>query len=284
MNLLPISQSKRIDVFKYITARGCETTMDRKLMSLRITLMTMFAAVHESSFRCSANVWTLFEVKRTCREDGQHVHATQLTQSGHGPDRNVAAQQSPTVAEVCYPFCRKHGRYRAVKRREFIALLGGAATWPLAARAQQSERMRRIGVLMNVAEESDQQANLAVFVQALQQLGWINGRNVQIETRWAGGSAAEIRRHAGELVALAPDVIFATGTASMGPFLQATRSLPIVFVNVADPVGAGFVDSLSHPGGNATGFIQFEYSLSGKWVELLKQIAPGVTRAAVVRD
>jgi ABC-type uncharacterized transport system substrate-binding protein len=171
-----------------------------------------------------------------------------------------------------------------LKRRDFITLIGGAATWPLAARAQQSERMRRIGVLMNVAEESDQQANLAVFVQALQQLGWINGRNVQIETRWAGGSAAEIRRHAGELVALAPDVIFATGTASMGPFLQATRSLPIVFVNVADPVGAGFVDSLSHPGGNATGFIQFEYSLSGKWVELLKQIAPGVTRAAVVRD
>jgi putative tryptophan/tyrosine transport system substrate-binding protein len=172
-----------------------------------------------------------------------------------------------------------------MKRRDFITLLGGAvAAWPLAARAQQSERMRRIGVLMNVAEESDQQANLAVFVQALQQLGWINGRNVQIETRWAGGSAAEIRRHAGELVALAPDVIFATGTASMGPFLQATRSLPIVFVNVADPVGAGFVDSLSHPGGNATGFIQFEYSLSGKWVELLKQIAPGVTRAAVLRD
>ena len=176
-------------------------------------------------------------------------------------------------------------QFDELKRRNFITLLGGAAaTWPLAARAQQSERMRRIGVLMNVAEESEQQANLAAFVQALQQLGWINGRNVQIETRWAGGSAAEIRRHVGELVALAPDVIFATGTASMGPFLQATRSLPIVFVNVADPVGAGVVDSLSHPGGNATGFIQFEYSLSGKWVELLKQIAPGVTRAAVVRD
>jgi len=176
-------------------------------------------------------------------------------------------------------------QFDQLNRRDFITLLGGAAaTWPLAARAQQSERMRRIGVLMNVAEESEQQANLAAFVQALQQLGWINGRNVQIETRWAGGSAAEIRRHVGELVALAPDVIFATGTASMGPFLQATRSLPIVFVNVADPVGAGFVDSLSHPGGNATGFIQFEYSLSGKWVELLKQIAPGVTRAAVVRD
>jgi putative ABC transport system substrate-binding protein len=171
-----------------------------------------------------------------------------------------------------------------LRRRKFILALGAAAAWPLAARAQQGERMRRIGVLMNAAEESDQQANLAAFTQALQQLGWTEGRNVQIETRWARGSAAEIRRHAGELVALAPDVIFATGTAAMGPFLQATRTLPIVFVNVADPVGAGFVDSLSHPGGNATGFIQFEYSLSGKWVELLKQIAPGLTRAAVLRD
>jgi putative tryptophan/tyrosine transport system substrate-binding protein len=171
-----------------------------------------------------------------------------------------------------------------VRRRDFIALLGGATAWPLAARAQQGERMRRIGVLMNATEDSDQQAALAVFTQALQQLGWTEGRNVQIETRWARGSAPEIRRHAGELVALAPDVIFATGTAAMGPFLQATRTVPIVFVNVVDPVGAGFVDSLSHPGGNATGFIQFEYSLSGKWVELLKQIAPSVTRAAVLRD
>jgi putative tryptophan/tyrosine transport system substrate-binding protein len=170
-----------------------------------------------------------------------------------------------------------------VRRRELISLLGGAAAWPLAARAQ-GERMRRIGVLMNANEDSDQQASLAAFTQALQQLGWTEGRNVQIETRWARGSAPEIRRHAGELVALAPDGICATGTAAMGPFLQATRTVPIVFVNVADPVGAGFVDSLSHPGGNATGFIQFEYSLSGKWVELLKQIAPGVTRAAVLRD
>src|SRR5437660_2167642 len=169
-----------------------------------------------------------------------------------------------------------------MRRREFISLLGGAAgAWPLAARAQQSDRMRRIGVLMIAAEDSDQQANLAAFTQALQQLGWTDGRNVQIETRWAGGSAPEIRRHAGELVALAPDVIFATGTAAMAPFLQATRTVPIVFVNVADPVGAGFVDSLSQPGGNATGFIQFEYSLAGQWVELLKQLAPGVTRAAV---
>jgi len=172
-----------------------------------------------------------------------------------------------------------------MKRREFMTLIGrAAATWPLAARAQQGERMRRIGVLMNAAEDVDQRANLAAFTQALQPLGWTEGRNVQMETRWAGGSASEIRRHAGELVALAPDVLLATGTAAMGPFLQATRTVPIVFVNVADPVGAGFVDSLSHPGGNATGFIQFEYSLSGKWLELLKQIAPGLTRAAVLRD
>jgi putative tryptophan/tyrosine transport system substrate-binding protein len=172
-----------------------------------------------------------------------------------------------------------------LRRRQFITLLGGATVaWPLAARAQQGERMRRIGVLMGATEESDQQASLAAFMQALQQLGWTAGRNVQIETRWAGGSASEIRRHAGELVALAPDVIFTNGAATMGPVLQATRTVPIVFVNVADPVGAGFVDSLSHPGGNATGFIQFEYSLSGKWLELLKQIAPGITRAAVLRD
>jgi putative ABC transport system substrate-binding protein len=172
-----------------------------------------------------------------------------------------------------------------MRRREFITFLGGAAAaWPLGARAQQSDRVRRIGVLMNTAANTDAQANLAAFRQVLQQLGWTDGRNMRIETRWAGGRATEIRKYAAELVALAPDVIFATGTAAIGPFLQATRTVPIVFVNVADPVGAGFVDSLSRPGGNATGFLQFEYSLSGKWLELLKQIAPGVTRAAVLRD
>jgi putative ABC transport system substrate-binding protein len=173
-----------------------------------------------------------------------------------------------------------------MKRREFIALLGGTAAWPLAARAQQDERMRRIGVLTAAtpADDPDGQARLAAFLQVLQQLGWTDGRNLRIDYRWGLGDANNIRRYAAELAALAPDVILSVGTASMGPLLQATRTVPIVFVSVADPVGAGFVDSLARPGGNATGFIQFEYSLSGKWLELLKQIAPGVTRAAVFRD
>ena len=171
-----------------------------------------------------------------------------------------------------------------MRRREFITLLGGAASWPLVARAQQPDRMRRIGVLMNTTANPEQGANLASFQQALQQLGWTAGRNVQVDIRWAGGDAREIRRHVGELVALAPDVILATGTAGMAPLLQATRTIPIVFNNVADPVGAGFVESLARPGGNATGFIQFEYSLSAKWLEKLKEIAPSLTRVAVLRD
>ena len=173
-----------------------------------------------------------------------------------------------------------------VRRRDFIkAAAGAAATWPLAASAQQSLHKPRVGVLMNLAADNkDAQENLAAFRQAFETLGWINGKNVEIEVRWGGGRASSISKQATELVALAPDVIFATGTAAMRPFLQATHTVPIVFVQVADPVGAGFVDSLARPGGNATGFIQFEYSLSGKWVELLKQIAPGVTRAAVLRD
>jgi putative ABC transport system substrate-binding protein len=171
-------------------------------------------------------------------------------------------------------------------RRTFITLLGGAAAWPLAARAQQ-ERVRRIGVLNGggrSADEPDIQANIAAFLQGLQQLGWIDGRNVRIDYRWGAGSPDNIRQYAAEFAALAPDVILSTGTTSVGPLLQATRTVPIVFVSVADPVGAGFVDSLGRPGGNATGFVQFEYSLSGKWLELLKEIAPGVTRAAVLRD
>jgi len=174
-----------------------------------------------------------------------------------------------------------------VKRREFITLLGGAAAaWPLAARAQQADRVRRIGALIGApsADNPDAQANIRAFLQVLQQLGWTDGRNVRIDIRWGAGNADDIRKYAAELAALAPDVIFASGTASVGPMLQATRTVPIVFANVADPVGAGFVDSLARPGGNASGFIQFEYSLSGKWLELLKQIAPGVTRAAVLRD
>ena len=173
-----------------------------------------------------------------------------------------------------------------MKRREFITLLGGAAaTWPLAARAQQGERVRSIGIILPAAAgDQDFQARLAAFRHGLAQLGWTEGRNVRIDTRWATTNAADIRRHATELAALTPDVILAHGDATVGPLLQATRSVPIVFPIVGDPVGGGFVDSLALPGGNATGFLAFEYSLSGKWLELLKQIAPGVKRAAIIRD
>src|SRR5271170_2609586 len=174
-----------------------------------------------------------------------------------------------------------------MKRRQFISLLvgGAAATWPLAVRAQQSERMRRIGVLLPAtADDAVYQTRMAAFLGGLQQLGWTDGRNVRIDTRWAAGNAADTRKYAVELSALAPDVIFATGSATMGPLLEATRSVPIVFVIVPDPVGAGYVESVSRPGGNATGFMMFEYGLSGKWLELLKEIAPGVTRAAILRD
>ena len=173
-----------------------------------------------------------------------------------------------------------------MKRRDFITLLGGAATWPLATGAQQGEPVRRIGWLSggSAANDPDGQANVAALVQGLEQLGWTDGRNVRIDYRWGLGNADNIRKYAAELTAPAPDVILAAGTSTMAALLQATRTVPIVFVNVADPVGAGFVDSLARPGGNATGFMQFEYDLSGKWLELLKQIAPGVTRAAVLRD
>jgi len=173
-----------------------------------------------------------------------------------------------------------------LKRRDFITLLGGAAvTWPLTARAQQPERMRRIGVLMGQAEDdAEAQARVAAFEQGLQQLGWSDGRNVRIDRRWAAGDADRTRKYAAELIALAPDVILAPGSFTIGPLLQVSRSVPIVFVHVPDPVGAGFVDSLARPGGNATGFILFEYATSAKWLELLKQIAPGLTRVAVIRD
>ena len=173
-----------------------------------------------------------------------------------------------------------------MRRSEFIALLGGAAAWPLAARAQQLGGMRRIGVLMaSAADDSENQARMAAFLQGLAQLGWTDGRNVRIDTRWATTNADDLRRHAAELAALAPDVLVAaTGTATVAPLLQATRTLPIVFVVVIDPVGAGFVASLARPGGNATGFTMLEYGQSGKWLELLKEIAPEMTRAAVLRD
>jgi putative tryptophan/tyrosine transport system substrate-binding protein len=173
-----------------------------------------------------------------------------------------------------------------MRRREFISLLGGAVSaWPLAARAQQNEQVRRIGVLMPfIAGDPEAQVRSTVFAQTLQQLGWTVGRNLQIDYRFAGGEADRIRQNAAELVALAPDVIMTVGSITVAPIQQATRTIPIVFTNVADPVGAGIVQSLARPGGNATGFTNFEYSMSGKWVELLKQIAPHVRRAAVLRD
>ena len=172
-----------------------------------------------------------------------------------------------------------------MKRRQFILALSGAAMSPFAARAQQPEKMRRIGILLPAtADDPAWQARVGAFLQGLGQLGWSIGRNLQIETRWATANAAEIRTHAAELVALAPDVILAGGTSALGPLLQATRTVPIVFTLAFDPVGAGFVNSLARPGGNATGFMLTEYSFSGKWLELLKEIAPGVTRVAVLRD
>jgi putative ABC transport system substrate-binding protein len=172
-----------------------------------------------------------------------------------------------------------------MRRRDFITLLGTAVAWPVAARAQQREQMRRIGVLMNLgSDDAEGQARNAAFLQGLQELGWTVGRNVRIEYRWGAGDAELFRRHGLELVALAPDVILAGGGAVVPSLLQATRTIPIVFTLTPDPVGAGFVESLARPGGNATGFTIFEYGISGKWLELLKEIAPHVTRAAVIRD
>jgi putative tryptophan/tyrosine transport system substrate-binding protein len=173
-----------------------------------------------------------------------------------------------------------------LRRRQFLTLLAGAAAaWPLAARAQQSDRMRRIGVLMNLAaDDAEGQARSAAFLQALQQLGWSDGRNVRIDYRWAAGDAGRFHRYAEELLALVPDVILASATPSVQALQQATRTVPIVFAIVADPVGAGFVDSLARPGGNVTGFTPGEYGTSGKWLELIKEIAPRVTRVAVLRD
>jgi putative ABC transport system substrate-binding protein len=172
-----------------------------------------------------------------------------------------------------------------IGRREFIAALGGATVvWPLAARAQQREGLRRIGLLQGLtADDPVAQANNAAFVQGLEQLGWTDGRNVHIDFRWGAGNVADMRKNAAELVALAPDVILAV-SQGVGSLLQVTHTVPVVFVIVPDPVGSGFVESLSRPGGNATGFLMFEYSLCGKWLELLKEIAPGVTRAAMLRD
>jgi ABC-type uncharacterized transport system substrate-binding protein len=173
-----------------------------------------------------------------------------------------------------------------MKRREFITLLGGAAAaWPLAARAQQAERMQRIGVLMNfAADDAEGQGRVAAFQQALQQLGWTDGRNVQIDYRWAAGDTGRFHRYAEELLALAPDVVLASATPSVQALQQATRTVPIVFANVGDPVAMGIVASLARPGGNATGFTPLEFGFAAKWLELLKEIAPRVTRVAVLRD
>ena len=173
-----------------------------------------------------------------------------------------------------------------MRRREFITLLGGAAAgWPLAAHAQQPDRAKRIGALMSTAaEDPEGQARMTAFQQKLQQLGWIDGGNVRIDARWSASDAERMRRGAEELVALSPDVILASGGTVLGPLLRTTRAVPVVFTQIPDPVGAGFVESLARPGGNATGFTQFEYGISSKWLELLKEVAPRVTRAAVLRD
>jgi putative ABC transport system substrate-binding protein len=173
-----------------------------------------------------------------------------------------------------------------MQRREFIALLGGAAAaWPLAARAQQPERMRRIGMLTGIAgEDAQTKVRVAAFLQELQKFGWTEGRNLRIDLRGGAGNVVATRKYATELVALAPDVILASGATPVALLLEATHTVPIVFTIVVDPMGAGFIEKLSRPGGNATGFMMFDYSLSGKWVELLKQVAPGVTQAAVLRD
>jgi putative ABC transport system substrate-binding protein len=173
-----------------------------------------------------------------------------------------------------------------MRRRQFIALLGGAAaTWPVAASAQQRERLRRVAILLGTARDvPGAQDRDTAFFEAFEQLGWTNGRNVQIVVRWAEGDDVKARKYADELIALAPDVILATGSAGTAVMLKATQTIPIVFVVVPDPMGSGFVQSLSRPGRNATGFMAFEYSLSGKWLELLKEIAPNVTHAAVLRD
>jgi putative tryptophan/tyrosine transport system substrate-binding protein len=172
-----------------------------------------------------------------------------------------------------------------MRRREFITLIGGGAVWPIAAQAQQPERVRRIGVLMNrAAENPEGQDRLAAFHQGLQELGWGVGRNVRIDTRWSEDNADQTVKHAADLVALAPDIILASGTLAVTALQRINRTLPIVFASVADPVGAGIVDGLAHPGGNTTGFMLYEYNLGAKYLELLKEIAPSVKRVAIIRN
>src|SRR5262245_42230131 len=222
-----------------------------------------------------------------------------------GPDCEGSEANRPTdraadqIRTSRQPQDRQRNRYRdfdfnpaarrsgdRMNRRTFITLLASAVAWPLAARAQQGERVRRIGVLQGGSDRDDQrsQPSMAAFLQGLQQSGWTDGRNVRIDYRWPAGDADQARKYAAELVALAPDVILTASSISLAALLQTTRTVPIVFLGIVDPVGSGFVNSLSRPGGNATGFMLFDYDLSAKWLELLKEIAPGVRRAAVLRD
>src|SRR5262245_33843931 len=206
--------------------------------------------------------------------------------TGAGAHTENLCRHIPEVGAVCGKAARTVLKRAPLplQRRKFITLLGGAAAWPLAARAQQGP-MKRVGVLLPaVADDPVWQARVAAFQQALAILGWVVGRNLGIDVRWATANTPEIRKNAAELAALVPDVILAGGNSSVGPLLEATRTVPVVFAAVADPVGAGFVDSLARPGGNATGFMVYEFSIGGKWLELLKQIAPGITRVAVLRD
>ena len=210
-----------------------------------------------------------------------------LTQSGHRP-ASYGAVAKPVRSLSKYSFkpirCCLLGFGMDMRRREFLGVLGGAAaSWPFAVGAQQPERLRRIGVLMNLAENQQAQARISALRQALEQFGWTDHRNVQIEIRWAAGDADRYRKFAAELTALVPDVILATGTPAVEALQRATRTIPIVFVAVVDPVGAGLVANLARPGGNTTGFSLYEYGQSGKSLELLKQIAPPVTRVAVLR-
>jgi ABC-type uncharacterized transport system substrate-binding protein len=195
------------------------------------------------------------------------------------------AQRGALSADGVLGYYRWAGGKRSMRRRRFITLLGGATAWTLAAHAQQAERVRLIGILTaSAADDPVARARYAAFLQTLQQLGWTEGRNIRIEARWSVGDDAAGRKQASELVALAPDVIVTTGSSGTEVTLQATRTVPVVFIILPDPVGSGIVESLARPGGNATGFMMFEYNLCAKWLELLKQIAPGVTRAAVLRD
>jgi putative tryptophan/tyrosine transport system substrate-binding protein len=211
------------------------------------------------------------------------VRRPSLTRTGHRPDRNPAAQQSPLRCAILS--VGSTGKHWTVKRRDFITLVGGAAAWPLAARAQQPNRMRRIGVLTPYpADDAEARARLTAFAQGLAQTGWTVGQNIRIDYRWGDGKPDTMRKYAAELVALAPEVILASSSAALAPLLEATRTVPIVFAGVGDPVAAGYVESLARPGGNATGFLVYEYGIGAKFLELLKEVAPRVTRVAVFRD